>query len=84
MGEKFWEEFLYDTDPIENTASNSSSIVTCVFVDAETCLPSRFLATGPLCSSDRRDTHADAQGKEANNRGTVGGGVFSVIRTEVT
>jgi hypothetical protein len=35
---------LYDTSLIENTASSSCSIVTCVLVEAGTCLPSRFLA----------------------------------------
>jgi hypothetical protein len=36
----------YDTDRIENTASNSSSVVACVFVVAGTCLPSRSRKTG--------------------------------------
>jgi hypothetical protein len=35
----------YDTDRIEDTASNSSSIVACVFVATGTCLPSRCLTT---------------------------------------
>jgi hypothetical protein len=35
---------LYDTDRIENDASNNSSIVACVFVVAITFLPSRCLA----------------------------------------
>jgi hypothetical protein len=47
---KFWEELIayvswYDTDHIENNASNNSSIVACVFVAAETFLTSRCLAT---------------------------------------
>jgi hypothetical protein len=47
---KFWEELIayfprYDTGHIENDASNSSSIVACVFVTAVTFLPSRYLAT---------------------------------------
>jgi hypothetical protein len=37
--------FLYDTDRIENDASNSSSIVACVFLAAVTFLPSRCIAT---------------------------------------
>jgi hypothetical protein len=35
----------YDTNRIEKTASNSSSIVACVFVAAGTCLPSLCLPT---------------------------------------
>jgi hypothetical protein len=46
---KFWEELIayfpwYDTGHIENDASNNCSIVACVFVTAETFLPSRCLA----------------------------------------
>jgi hypothetical protein len=36
---------LYDTGHIENTVSNNFSAVACVFVTAETFLPSRCLAT---------------------------------------
>jgi hypothetical protein len=35
----------YDTDRIENDASNNSPIAACVFVAAVTSLPSRYLAT---------------------------------------
>jgi hypothetical protein len=35
----------YDMDHIENTASNSSSIVACVFIAAGKCLPSHCLDT---------------------------------------
>jgi hypothetical protein len=35
----------YDTDHIDNDASNNSSIVACVFVVMGTFLPSRCLAT---------------------------------------
>jgi hypothetical protein len=47
---KFWEELIayfpwYGTDYIENDVSNTSSIVTRVFVTAVTFLPSRCLAT---------------------------------------
>jgi hypothetical protein len=66
---KFRQELIayfprYDTDHIENDASNNSSIVACVFVTAVTFLPSRCLATigfftGPLPSNDRgeQQTH---------------------------
>jgi hypothetical protein len=61
---KFWEELFvyfrwYDTDHIENDASNNSSIVACVFVTAPTFLLNRFLATiweiftKPLPSNDK-------------------------------
>jgi hypothetical protein len=36
------------TDRIENTVSNSNSIVTCVFTTAITCLPIRCLETGGI------------------------------------
>jgi hypothetical protein len=47
---KFWEELIacfpwYDTDPIENDASNNSYIIACVFVTMVTFLPSHCLAT---------------------------------------
>jgi hypothetical protein len=50
LNRKFREEVIayfcwYDTDHIENDASNNSSIVACVFVTAITFLPSRCLAT---------------------------------------
>jgi hypothetical protein len=35
----------YDTDRIENKASNSSSNAVCVFVPAGTCSPNRCLVT---------------------------------------
>jgi hypothetical protein len=44
----------YDTDGIENDASNNSSIVACVFVAAVTFIPSRCLET-------IRDTHIDTE-----------------------
>jgi hypothetical protein len=61
---KFWEELIpyfpsYDTGHIENNASNNSSIVAPVFVNAVTFLPSHCLATiggiftEPLPSNDR-------------------------------
>jgi hypothetical protein len=57
---KFWEEliahfFWYDTGHIENDASKNSSIVTCVFVTAVTCLSrnDRGIFTEPLPSNDR-------------------------------
>jgi hypothetical protein len=42
----------YDTDRIENDASNNYPVVACLFVAAETCLPSHCLAT------IRWDTHS--------------------------
>jgi hypothetical protein len=50
LNKKFWEELIpyfpwYDTDRIENDASNNSSIVACVFVATVTFSPSRCLAT---------------------------------------
>jgi hypothetical protein len=58
----FWEELiacvpLYDTDSIENDASNSSSIVACVFVSAVKFLPSRCLTAieGIYTRTDGRD-----------------------------
>jgi hypothetical protein len=47
---KSWEELIayvpwYDTDRIENDASNNSSIVSCVFIATVTFLPIRCLAT---------------------------------------
>jgi hypothetical protein len=52
-----------DTDRIENTASNSFYIVTCVFIATETCLPSRCLeiAVSSELSGIRRDTHTHRQ-----------------------
>jgi hypothetical protein len=52
----FWEKLIayfpsYDTDVIENDASNNSSIVECVFVAV---LPSRYLAT---IGDTQIDTH---------------------------
>jgi hypothetical protein len=46
--------FLYETNRIENNASNNSSIVVCVFVAAVTFLSSRCLVT-------IRDTHTGTQ-----------------------
>jgi hypothetical protein len=50
LNKKLWEELTAsfpscDTGHIENDASNNSSIIACVFVTAETFLPSRCLAT---------------------------------------
>jgi hypothetical protein len=47
---KFWEEHIacfprYDTEHMENDASNNSSIVACVFVTAVMFLSTRCLAT---------------------------------------
>lgn len=55
---KFWEEinayfYLYDTDRVENNASNNYSIVGYVFVAAVKILPSRCLATESLSSNDK-------------------------------
>jgi hypothetical protein len=49
VNKNVWEELIayfpwYDANRIENV-SNNSSIVACVFVTAETFLPSRCLAT---------------------------------------
>jgi hypothetical protein len=49
LKKKFWEELIayfpsYEKGNIENDASNSSSIVACVFVTVVTFLPSRCLA----------------------------------------
>jgi hypothetical protein len=49
INKKFWEELMayfpwYNTDLIENDVSNNS-VVACVFVTAESFLPSRCLTT---------------------------------------
>jgi hypothetical protein len=44
---------LYDTDLIENTASNSYSVISCVFIAAGTCFPN------PLPSNDETDTQTN-------------------------
>jgi hypothetical protein len=36
------------TDRIENTVSNSFSVIACVYFAAETCFPSRYQATDDL------------------------------------
>jgi hypothetical protein len=56
LGKKFWEEQIayfpwYDTDRIENDASNNDSIVACVFVATV-----KFL-TEPLPSNEREYTY---------------------------
>jgi hypothetical protein len=67
----FWEELIayfpwYDTGHVENDASNNSSIVAYVFVNAGTFLPSRCLQTTggtltePLPSNDKGDTKTHA------------------------
>jgi hypothetical protein len=50
LNKKFWEELIvhfpwYDTDRIENDASNISSIITCLRFAALMFLPSRCLVT---------------------------------------
>jgi hypothetical protein len=50
LNKEFWEQLIayfpwYDTDCIENDASNNSSILACAFVAAETCLLRCCLAT---------------------------------------
>jgi hypothetical protein len=58
--------FIHDMDCIENTASNSSSVVVCVFVAAGTCLQDRWLAADVSSCSiipafRRFGEHADTQ-----------------------
>jgi hypothetical protein len=50
VNKKFWEELIayfpwYDTDCIENGASNTASIVACIFIAVVTFLMSYCLAT---------------------------------------
>jgi hypothetical protein len=57
--------------------ANSYSTVVCEFVATEMCLLSRCLAT------IGGDPYIDTETKQANNKGTVGGSLFSAVQPQV-
>jgi hypothetical protein len=87
LNKKLWEELIacfpwYDTGHIENDASKSS-IVACVFVNAETFVPSRCLPTiggvfTELLPSNDREIFTEAL--PAYNSRIVGRFVFFAAR----
>jgi hypothetical protein len=72
------------TDRTENSESNESSIVACVPVAAETCLPSRYLAKDGCCDSTIIALVFSLRSVPVmtsyNSRG-IGDGVFFVVRS---
>jgi hypothetical protein len=63
-------------DHRENCVSNNSSTVACVFIATGMYLLSH-------CLGMIRGIQIDTQGKQGNNRGTSGGGVFSAVQSKV-
>jgi hypothetical protein len=76
----------YETDHIENDASNNSSIVACVFVTAVTFVPSRCLATmgfftDPLPGNDKGDFFTEPL--PSNDKGDIQTATWSYKPTQI-